>query len=70
MSELEAGVDVAKHQERGVAVFQRKLFEFSVVKLLFEIVHVILMVEWPVLPQLEEVLSECVAGVFETESAV
>jgi len=70
MSELKAGVDVTKHQERRVAVFQRKLFKFGFVELLFEIVHVVLMVEWPVLPQLEEVLGKCVAGVFETKSAV
>lgn len=70
MSEPKACVDVAKHQERRVAVFQRKIFELSVKELLAAIINVVLMVEWPVLPQLEKVLSKCVAWVFKAESTV
>lgn len=70
MSEPKARVDVAKHQESRVAVFQRKIFELSVNELLAAIVNVVLMVKWPVLPQLEKILGKCVAGVFKAKRTV
>jgi hypothetical protein len=63
MSEFEGCMNITKHQEAGVAVFKSKILKLCFNALSAQPVNMALMVEGTILPQLEQILGQCVLWV-------